>query len=350
MLMQNQQDQHLQVCNDGCDRYDKPYKSEINLYLEYPDGNPVIKSIETGAANYSTLNSVDEKMSIPSIPEPMKLLPNKLHYGSFEQFNAAYEPPPITPPPSFGTAVNQSDANGQSKPTTPASAKRSIFSKVHRKKSSKDKSKTDSSVSTSTQSNDPQKDGNGLEPLKIFRNESSSSVVSGKSIQKSNGKPDSADTPDSKKKSRRVSLFFSDRKEKKEAEKEKKKEMEANTNLNALLSSRRMSLDALTAASVVSHSPTRRHSSQHRKLSQDSIHVKRTNSGRSNSSVKKRTRSGTSESNHYMDDGPSDRGNSLASSRESSLSARSQRTRRISIVSHGGGKIPWCGCWGNGCV
>ena len=43
--------------------------------------------------------------------------------------------------------------------------------------------------------------------------------------------------------------------------------------------------------------------------------------------------------------------NSLASSRESStsLSMRSQR-RKISINSHNGGKIPWCGCWGNGCL
>ncbi|XP_059614133.1 uncharacterized protein LOC132260185 [Phlebotomus argentipes] len=44
--------------------------------------------------------------------------------------------------------------------------------------------------------------------------------------------------------------------------------------------------------------------------------------------------------------------NSLASSRESSASAstRSQKSRRISINSHAGGKIPWCACWGNGCI
>ncbi|XP_055857996.1 homeobox protein 5 isoform X3 [Episyrphus balteatus] len=42
---------------------------------------------------------------------------------------------------------------------------------------------------------------------------------------------------------------------------------------------------------------------------------------------------------------------SLASSRDSStsLSMRSQR-RKISVSSHTGGKIPWCGCWGNGCL
>lgn len=49
--------------------------------------------------------------------------------------------------------------------------------------------------------------------------------------------------------------------------------------------------------------------------------------------------------------------NSLASSRESStsLSQRStsqQQKRKISITSHSqsGGKIPWCACWGNGCL
>ncbi|XP_018790906.1 PREDICTED: uncharacterized protein LOC108970141 isoform X6 [Bactrocera latifrons] len=43
--------------------------------------------------------------------------------------------------------------------------------------------------------------------------------------------------------------------------------------------------------------------------------------------------------------------NSSASSRESStsFSVRSHR-RKISISSHTGGKIPWCGCWGNGCL
>ncbi|XP_067615810.1 uncharacterized protein [Eurosta solidaginis] len=43
--------------------------------------------------------------------------------------------------------------------------------------------------------------------------------------------------------------------------------------------------------------------------------------------------------------------NSSASSHESSnsFSVRSHR-RKLSISSHTGGKIPWCGCWGNGCL
>ncbi|KAM7363905.1 uncharacterized protein ACRADG_000634 isoform 2-T2 [Cochliomyia hominivorax] len=58
------------------------------------------------------------------------------------------------------------------------------------------------------------------------------------------------------------------------------------------------------------------------------------------------------DSNHETVASFSDRNsNSLASSRESSasFSMRSQR-RKLSVSSHTGGKIPWCGCWGNGCL
>ncbi|XP_037808375.1 uncharacterized protein LOC119601490 isoform X5 [Lucilia sericata] len=58
------------------------------------------------------------------------------------------------------------------------------------------------------------------------------------------------------------------------------------------------------------------------------------------------------DSNHETVASFSDRNsNSLASSRESSasFSLRSQR-RKLSVSSHTGGKIPWCGCWGNGCL
>lgn len=53
-------------------------------------------------------------------------------------------------------------------------------------------------------------------------------------------------------------------------------------------------------------------------------------------------------------DGSERTSNSVASSRESStsLSTRSQKSaRKMSIGSHGGGaSIPWCACWGNGCI
>lgn len=54
-------------------------------------------------------------------------------------------------------------------------------------------------------------------------------------------------------------------------------------------------------------------------------------------------------------DGSERTSNSVASSRESStsLSTRSQKSaRKISVGSHGNGSgsIPWCACWGNGCI
>uniref|UniRef100_A0A1A9WJS1 Uncharacterized protein n=1 Tax=Glossina brevipalpis TaxID=37001 RepID=A0A1A9WJS1_9MUSC len=58
------------------------------------------------------------------------------------------------------------------------------------------------------------------------------------------------------------------------------------------------------------------------------------------------------DSNHEVTIPCSERNsNSLASSRESStsFSMRSQR-RKLSVSSHTGGKIPWCACWGNGCL
>lgn len=101
----------------------------------------------------------------------------------------------------------------------------------------------------------------------------------------------------------------------------------------------------------------------HRKMSQDSIRItSRLKNPRRHSDV-----GGTAGTSHENDETCIARGgggggtsmsernsNSLVSSRESSasLSNRSQKSRKISIGSHGGGvgKIPWCACWGNGCL
>lgn len=111
---------------------------------------------------------------------------------------------------------------------------------------------------------------------------------------------------------------------------------------------RRLSLDTNQSAGNGTPSKHRNH-----RESQDS----QTKSLRPEiSKLKKRSRSestfnndpdhgGTSVSERYS--------NSIASSRESStsLSSKSQPKRRISITSHGGSsKIPWCACWGNGCL
>lgn len=88
--------------------------------------------------------------------------------------------------------------------------------------------------------------------------------------------------------------------------------------------------------------------------------MSRCNSGKSLISIKKRSRSDSIHHDHHDGGGGggntsySERNsNSFASSRESStsLSIKSHKSRRISITSHSAtGKIPWCGCWGNGCI
>lgn len=112
---------------------------------------------------------------------------------------------------------------------------------------------------------------------------------------------------------------------------------------------RRMSLD-----NTLQQSPSSRHKN-HRQVCHDP-QPNRRESHRSTNSLKKRSRSDSTFGGH--DEGGtsvSERerySNSIASSRESStsLSLKSSR-RRISITSHGNSKkIPWCGCWGTGCL
>lgn len=124
---------------------------------------------------------------------------------------------------------------------------------------------------------------------------------------------------------------------------------------NKLINNRRMSLDTTLQQSPSSRT---RHAN-HRAVGQEQTtnKVVRNNSNRSYTLVKKRSRSDSTFGNDHQNEGGTSmserNSNSLASSRESStsLSLKSQSKRRISITSHGtGSKIPWCACWGNGCI
>lgn len=80
----------------------------------------------------------------------------------------------------------------------------------------------------------------------------------------------------------------------------------------------------------------------HRKMSQDSVKMKkgrRHSDGGSLLGHDSAYEFGTSISERYS--------NSLESSRESSTSLNIP-ARKVSF-GKSGGKIPWCGCWGNGC-
>lgn len=139
-------------------------------------------------------------------------------------------------------------------------------------------------------------------------------------LKRFGGKP-LADTDSEQKKTRRVSIFLN-----KKNDKEK----------------RRASIDVSTIISSSNPGQNhRRHSSvhHHRKLSHDSIKIR----SASNCGGRKNSRHSTSiEGGTSGNDKPS---TSATSSRESSDSSR-----KMSINSHAGNnKIPWCGCWGNGC-
>lgn len=156
--------------------------------------------------------------------------------------------------------------------------------------------------------------------------------------------------PDIKKKSRRVSIYLNGaRKIGEELNKLKAKQPRKINRKNNQITG----VDNL----VHSHaSSTKKVHHHHRKMSQDSIPVtSRIKKPRRHSDLGGICSASNDNEDTYAGKSIFERNsNSVASSRESSasLSNRSQRSRKISIGSHGGGagKIPWCACWGNGCL
>ncbi|GAB0089886.1 hypothetical protein DMENIID0001_045080 [Sergentomyia squamirostris] len=150
--------------------------------------------------------------------------------------------------------------------------------------------------------------------------------------------PSSAD--ESKKKSRRVSLYFNGKKN------EETKDMN-NCSKNPS-NSDRVSGESSSVTPAPAGNTSQQTTGHHRKNSEVPPTKHKS---------KKRTHR-TSDRNSHNPSSEDALGflagerNSVASSRESSASAstRSQKSRRISINSHAGGKIPWCACWGNGCI
>lgn len=130
---------------------------------------------------------------------------------------------------------------------------------------------------------------------------------------------------DIRRKSRRVSLSFSTPTVKKTVSKD-----------------RRASIDVISPTNTLEvplqrRNSTHSHHHHHRRISVSSDHLK---SG------------SNSKSNNKDDGGPHENGsanrNRRSLSRDSTGSTNTQKSRKASISSYGG-KIPWCGCWGNGC-
>uniref|UniRef100_A0A1B0CWJ3 Uncharacterized protein n=1 Tax=Lutzomyia longipalpis TaxID=7200 RepID=A0A1B0CWJ3_LUTLO len=143
---------------------------------------------------------------------------------------------------------------------------------------------------------------------------------------------------ESRRKSRRVSLYFNGKKNE-----ELPNEASNSSTIKVPSAAERVSGDSSSATPAPGPSSGDQH---HRKNSEVPKHKS-----------KKRTHRISDRNSHnpLSDDVlgfTSGERNSVASSRESSasVSTRSQKSRRISINSHAGGKIPWCACWGNGCI
>lgn len=118
------------------------------------------------------------------------------------------------------------------------------------------------------------------------------------------------------------------------------------TVMQPLPSTATTSSSTTTISNQVSTAASRRHSSSHhhRKSSHDSVKLTKNSTNSNNQSSSDYNREGGGASGG----GPGVR-NSIGSSRESSASICTQKSRKVSITSQSGGKIPWCGCWGNGC-
>lgn len=243
----------------------KPFRSEINLVLTYPDGHQQ--------------ETVDTENTPPvQIPEPMILLPSNLPYIGFDNLTN-------TGPPYDSLHINPQ-----------------ILDDLTKQFSSTLFSRNSSPVNETPQ-----------QPTTTHSNENEDI------LKKFGGKP-LTDTDSDPKKSRRVSIYFN-----KKNDKDK----------------RRASIDV---SSIINKNHQdqnhRRHSSvhHHRKMSHDSIKI------RGNS-----TSCGGRKNSRHSTSVEETAGVSLTPSRESSDSL-STKSRKMSISSQAGNnKIPWCGCWGNGC-
>lgn len=272
----------------------KPFRSEINLVLTYPDGQ-----------QHDTENTPPVQ-----IPEPMILLPSNLPYIGFDNLTGIG-------PPYDSLHINHhilDDLTKQLSSITTTAKAAEPDQLLFSRNSSPIMNETDNQITTTT-----------TPPPKTIQH---SNDENDDILKKFGGKPLNDTVDIDKKRSRRVSIYFN-----------KKNDMEK----------RRASIDVPSPIMNNSHQGNnhRRHSSvhHHSKLSHDSI-KSRGNSNSCGATHKNSRHSGSADGGGGNVDKTS---TSLTSSRESSDSL-STKSRKISINSHAGNnKIPWCGCWGNGC-
>ncbi|XP_034487591.1 proteoglycan 4 isoform X1 [Drosophila innubila] len=428
---------NLMSTNNDKDNTKKPYRSEMNLYLQYDGTNPTISNgtctTGTTTASHASDTSSGRKLSsrtrslerehtdspAPHMPDPMAPFPEKCSYLGFEQLNQAAgvsgqsptgqkpplpvkpnvpaKPPPPLPParrPTMPTEPPPSPPVGLSpnkshlyKSLASAAAQRAIFrsspSQLTRSldvECTANDAVLEASDSTATNEDDEAAKRKARRVSIVCGEEQPVAVTTAPTTTSSCG--DLTIAAASVLTHPSIKAF---------------KQMSHSTPSSPHSSRRRTNSNTMTAAhaevaATNSAPPSTTHHHHHRKESSDpapmTATVSRTKCSRRHSegtvhnvhrisnssggaggghhhhhahhhphnslisSNPHHSHHSHQDSNHETVTSLSDRNsNSFGSSRESStsFSMRSNR-RKISISSHTGGKIPWCGCWGNGCL
>ncbi|XP_064540162.1 uncharacterized protein LOC135429675 isoform X6 [Drosophila montana] len=413
----------------------KPYRSEMNLYLQYDGANPTISNAATTtvAASNASDSSSSHKLSsrtrslerehtdspAPHMPDPMAPFPEKCSYLGFEQLNnqaaavkhslsgqkppvgvkpslPAKPPPPLPParrpavptePPPEPPAGLSPNKSHLYKSLATAAAKRAVF-----RSTPTELTRSLDVECTGGEPADPAAANEEEDEEAAKRKARRVSIVCGEEQPVANGVAPTAPTAtascgDLTSAAASVLIHPSIK---------AFRQISHSTPSSPHSSRRRTNSNTMTAghgevSATASAPPSTTHHHHHRKESSDpapmTATVSRTKCSRRHSegtvhSVHRISNSSGGggghhhhhthhhqhsslissnphhshhshqDSNHETVTSQSDRNsNSFGSSRESStsFSMRSNR-RKISISSHTGGKIPWCGCWGNGCL
>ncbi|KAH8318768.1 hypothetical protein KR074_005700 [Drosophila pseudoananassae] len=428
-------------------RAKKPYRSEMNLYLQYDGTNPTISpatatteaEMETGTAVTTSADSVSKLLRrtrslerehtdspAPHIPDPMAPFPDKCTYLGFEQINQAVGVPPPSPNgnrPPIAAKPNMSQkpppplppARRPTMPTEPPPPPPTSLAGLTPNKSQLYKTLASAAAKRAIFRSSPSQITRSLDV------DLTGSEASGEAGGEQVASGDMEEL--ARRKARRVSIVCGNPGQQDEVTApvttaptatascvdlstvlqhpsiKAFKQISHSTPSSPHSSRRRTNSNSMAPPTAGGHPevgatasapPSTTHHHHHRKESSDpvpmtatvsrtkcsrrhsegTVHNVHRNSSASGgghhhhhshhhphsglviSSNPHHSHHSHQDSNHETVTSLSDRNsNSFASSRESStsFSMRSNR-RKISISSHTGGKIPWCGCWGNGCL
>lgn len=362
----------IQACKTICSFQTKEHLENLFKDLESPSNEVQFETFNNNIARAETSNLTRYRSEInvflensqdvgtpPIIPEPMMLLPKLLPYIGFENIidmpilssglksSQAQTPDVVYPQtsssilPSSATTTNkaENECNGGFISTPLCDREHSCISAIVDPSEAAQNEQNTEQMKTKTQS--PLNRRRTYSPSNKLQipNERKTVMASNTyaarqrlgSVSSSSDKNEQKTEPT--KKSRRVSIYFSGRKKNNSKKSHSKENPGA---LNDTSEAKRMTKVKATDSC----------------RSTGSKSSKKSKSVHEGSGAHSSVYSTTQESCPEATTSHSER-NSVASSRESStsLSMRSHRSnRKLSAGSMHNGNIPWCGCWGNGCL